>query len=320
MKKENPKIWLWSDWRDSLPHNVFADKNIEGVNLAAYWSDLEPERGKLNLKRIVEDLKMLELTGKKTGLSIAAGAKSPTWLKVAAYERGELLKFTEVKKDGKAHLYSFELPNPLKHSYVNAYREFIEALSTSLVKEDLAHSLQTLAISGGNITTCEWRLPHQTPIKMGREDVTDALNIWKSVGYYPESVVNLYNDCRRILVRNFPTAKLCTDLCSGNEFPELGDLRLNVNTELIRAAKNTSYPRRYYFKHTSLTPSNTGKLVREIKEAGFFCIWQTNRTFFESAEATDKHFLLSVNNARVNEVDRIELQPEVYMKFKHLLP
>jgi hypothetical protein len=319
MKKEKPKVWIWSHWREPIPHYAYTDKNIEGINIAAYWQDLEPERGKLDLVRIIDDLRFNEINNKKSGLSVAAGAKCPNWLRIEAYNRGELLKFTELKKDGKAHLYNIEMPNPLKHSYLTAYRDFVENLSAQINRSGYVHNIQTVAISGANITTCEWRLPCQTPDEMGTGKVTDSREIWRSVGYYPESVVNLYNECRRIMVRNFPTAKLCTDICSGYEFPVLEDYKYNINDEILRACKNTSFPRRYYFKHTSLTPTNTGKLIQHIKEFGFFTVWQTNKTFFESEQATDDLFVQAMENARINEVDRVELQSSVYDRFKHLL-
>lgn len=317
---KRPKLFIWTHWRQQeIPKTTLNDGMIDGINIAGYWHDIETSKAVVDANRIADLVAVSSEYNKEVGISVAAGSKAPKWLIEQAREKSELLQFTEVKKDGRGHVYSVELPIPYTNDYLNAYTTFIEKLSQILTQKKLRQHVDLLAISGCNITTCEWRLPQQTPESTGNNEVTDATQIWDNVKYSPHKVINVFNHCRRELVRNFPQSKLVTDLMSDNEFPLIGT-DFNINENIFKTCKNTSLPSRYMFKHTSLTHKSSGGFVGQIKSFGFEAIWQTNYTLFTDPKTTDDMFVQAMQNAHRAGVYSIEMQQDVYNRFGKLLP
>ncbi|HQU99514.1 MAG TPA: beta-galactosidase [Bacteroidia bacterium] len=267
-------IWCWAQWREAVPLSIYQNKNITGVSLAFYWQDMEPQPGRYDFTRLNTELSKCVAHNKKAGISVAAGAKAPQWLK----DKTPCLQFSEIRKDGDGKPYEVILPIPWDTTYLNAWQRFINALGAHIAARPTYNNIIThVALSGISTTTCEMRLPQMEPTPQ-HPNVTNATVIWRNAGYDGFKILQSFNFCRRAWIKAFPQKKLVIDMMLGNEFPLVDTV--NINQGVFKACNATGNPGRYIFKHTSLTNNSRGTLITEIKNQGFAAAWQTNQSMY----------------------------------------
>lgn len=174
-----------------VPPEVWSNDNVDGILLRVKWSTIEPSDNAYNWELIDNQFSQALKYNKKVVVAIQAGRYTPEWVYKAGVAK---LQFTEINHMGKAKKsYDVSVAPP----WDTRYQSFVLDMLTSFrdhikSKPGFYDALIMIKFTGINNNTDEVRLPSQVGITNGVDVSTDAVAIWKNVGYKPSKVIQAF--------------------------------------------------------------------------------------------------------------------------------
>lgn len=296
--------WCWSLWSAPVENTIYQNKVIAGVNIARYWSNLNPAPGVYDFSNIDTELNKCITSGKQAAISVAAAGRSPQWIK----EKSLCLKFDEVRKDGDGKAYDLLLPLPYDTFYLTNWCRFIDALGNHInSNQAFKKVVVAVSLSGVSTTTCEWRLP------------TSNDSLLLANGYTGRKLIATFNTIRSQFIYNFPDKHLIIDMMLDDEFPHTATDTVIINTKILE--KCSANKSRYYIKATSLTNNSRGTVVKKALSYGLATGWQTNQSIYgaepcsKSYPCNPKSFTDALNIAKSCKVNYVEMQQQTILNY-----
>ncbi len=200
-------------------------KGIDGAAVVMKWAEIEPARGVYDFSEFDRRIKLVRAHGLAIELGILAGGSAPEWLYLPSpTDKGaRKLSFVFSHHNGKGPLLPVTLAPPWEPSYQAAFSEMLGQVAQHLRAIDALQDVAVVKLTGVNTDTEEARLPAETPEETGNPGVSDAISMWRSVGYRPALVVQAMREVAMAWTRAFPDTWMVLPIIPQASFPSIGE-------------------------------------------------------------------------------------------------
>lgn len=211
-----------------------------GFTVRIFWSDLEPEDGVYDFSFIDQELDRAKSLGKKVGLTVPVGVRSPSWL--CASTGAQCFTFAD-NRTGETQ--KAPVPwDPVMLSYVG---RMFQNLGT---RYDSKPELERVTVVGPNVGTAEMVLQSKP------EDIEQ----WQLLGYSDEKMSSAWKQAIDQAAAAFPTTGLVLKL---NPLPDTINSGIKNDVPFAVADYGQGkYGERFYIEQDSLgntEPKGCGK-------------------------------------------------------------
>ena len=306
-------LHIATKWKKELDAQALNNPDITSITLYGWWMDMNPSKGVYDWSRLDAELNRYVKAGKNCGLMIAGGQRCPEWIFSEGVRHFTIVEF---KHGGKGKEFTHEQPVVYDRAYIDYFSQFVRAMAAHMKTQSYWNKVTHVSITGVNRTTAELRLPAQENMEVDGVTSTDAIALWKNVGYDPETVLATFKEITNMVATAFPNRYLIVPVINNtaSAFPAIGSI--SVPTEAMKWLKAT-YPTRAAAQYTALTPDFTlTGFVKTIKDMGIPVGYELNESKNRLNE-DENFFTNAVQKGVANKALYIEIFPENAKLFKN---
>lgn len=187
--KKTKGVYVATKWDKPIPDYVLSSESVDGIFYRLKWSKIEKIKGDYKWDLLNQELEKIKVANQtrtnklQVSIGISTGTETPSWI----YSQGATkLEFKEFRNNGEGNLFNVIITPPWEQIYIDAYKDLMLSLKNNLIARNNYDLVSTIKLTPFARDTAETRLPAQVLLKSKGEVSTNALEIWKSVGYNEE--------------------------------------------------------------------------------------------------------------------------------------
>ena len=265
----------------------FRVPGVDGVDVVLGWSDIEPAKGQYQWATLDTWVGLAAADGKKIGLVIPAGNRTPSWLFDPAPAGGgaKPLNFTDSNlAKGNGVCKSETIAAPWDPAFLTQWDDMLAALAAHLKSTGTYSAVTLLRLTGINQATEELRLPVETAQSTGLACVADSIAIWQQAGYRPSLLLQGWGGILGSFQKSFPEKSFSIALIPFVAFPGIAEDGSQIkgtapdrNQPLLQLAAQ-KFPGRLVIQFDSLLPGQPPEpeVAQAAQTFGTLVAYQTN--------------------------------------------
>jgi len=227
---------------------VFDDSFVAGVELRAYWQDVEPQPNQFNWQFIDQVFAPAVASGKFVILTLVPGFGTPSW---ALQSPVVMASFPRQYGPGQGQV--GPLPVPWDHAYLSRWFTFLQQVADRYGKNP---AFRMISAAGPTSVSSEMSLPNRS------EDVAQ----WVTLGYTPALYEGAWNTVFQAYASLFPRQYFSLSLYPGLR---IGDRRRpdaaqSTKTPQVIVTEGLHYTNSFALQTSGLTGAKNGTSLYNI--------------------------------------------------------